>query len=128
MRLPQERETNRLAVIKQMDKQRAKMPKSQRAKQFAPFDAVVGLRKALKEKEKIRLPRKEITEDIALEIDTVLRNLNTGDITTVVYYDDLEENYVQFTGEFEKLDIKKRTIKICNSLIIIDNISFIVKK
>ena len=44
------------------------------------------------------------------------------------YYDDLEENYVQFTGEFEKLDIKKRTIKICNSLIIIDNISFIVKK
>ena len=38
---------------------RAKMPPSQRAKQFAPFDAVVGLRIALKEKELDALVRKE---------------------------------------------------------------------
>lgn len=31
---------------------RAKMPTSQRAKQFMPFDAVTGLREALTEKER----------------------------------------------------------------------------
>ena len=109
-----------------MDK-RVKMPKSQRAKQFAPFDAVVGLRKALKEKEKIRLPRKEVTDDIAHEIDRILRNLETGDIVTAVYYDDLEENYLQITGEFKIINTQKRIIKICNNIIFIDNI-YSVKK
>ena len=50
------------------------MPRSQRAKQFAPFDALVGLRQALKEKEKIRVPRKEISEDMKVEI---IRSLPT---------------------------------------------------
>ena len=34
------------------NKKRAKMPPSQRAKQFLPFDAVAGLRQALTEKER----------------------------------------------------------------------------
>ena len=34
------------------NKNRAKMPPSQRAKQFMPFDAVAGLREALTEKER----------------------------------------------------------------------------
>lgn len=34
------------------NKGRAKMPPSQRAKQFMPFDAVAGLREALTEKER----------------------------------------------------------------------------
>lgn len=109
-----------------MDKQ-AKMPRSQRAKQFVPFDAVVGLRKALKEKKKIRLPRKEVCEDIAQEIDRILRNLNIGNIITVVYYDDLEENYVQISGVFKKINIQKRIIQLCNNTICIDNIHFIEK-
>ena len=49
-------EINKLEVTKAVNKLRAKMPRSQRAKQFAPFDAVVGLRAALKETEKLRKP------------------------------------------------------------------------
>lgn len=62
------------------------MPPSQRAKQFAPFDAVVGLRKALYEKERIRTPRKLLSEDMIEEIDRTLKELNLYDIVTVTHY------------------------------------------
>lgn len=38
--------------MERKNKERAKMPPSQRAKQFLPFDAVAGLRQALTEKER----------------------------------------------------------------------------
>ena len=69
-----------------MEKIRAKMPPSQRAKQFAPFDALVGLRQALKEKEKIRVPRKEISEDMEEEINRELKSLEIGKIMAFINY------------------------------------------
>ena len=45
------------------NKPRAKMPISQRAKQFMPFDAVSGLREALREKDR--------GHEMLLEMDTV---------------------------------------------------------
>jgi len=95
-----------------MGKQRAKMPPSQRAKQFAPFDAVVGLRQALKEKEKIRVPRKLISEDMAEEIDETLKSIVDGDVITVVFYNAPEQEYIQLTGEFKKINLQKRFILI----------------
>lgn len=118
----QENEIVKLGDIKQMDKIRAKMPRSQRAKQFAPFDALVGLRKALKEKEKIRVPRKEISEDMAEEIDRNLKILEIGKIITVVWYNVLEENYIQLTGECKKIDAQKRFIQIEKTDIYFDDI------
>lgn len=105
-----------------MAKQRAKMPTSQRAKQFAPFDAVVGLRKALKEKEKIRIPKKELSEDMEKEIDTALKALETDCTVTVVYYDNQEENYIQLTGKFKNLNRKKKYIEIESSIIYFEDI------
>lgn len=105
-----------------MGKQRAKMPRSQRAKQFATFDALVGLRQALKEKEKIRVPRKEISEDMAEEIDRNLKSLESGKIITVVWYNNLEENYIQLTGECKKIDAQKRFIQIEKTDIYFDDI------
>ena len=105
-----------------MGKQRAKMPRSQRAKQFAPFDALVGLRQALKEKEKIRVPRKEISEDMAEEINRALKNLGIGKIITVVWYNSLEQNYIQLTGEVKNIDEQKRFIQIEKTDIYFDDI------
>ncbi|MBQ9180307.1 MAG: hypothetical protein IJ132_05845 [Firmicutes bacterium] len=45
------------------NKPRAKMPISQRAKQFMPFDAVSGLREALREKDR--------EHEMLLEMDRV---------------------------------------------------------
>ena len=119
---PHEKGTVRSAGIKPMPKSRAKMPLSQRAKIFAPFDALTGLRQALKEKEKIRVPRKEISEDMAEEIDRELKNLEIGKIVTVVWYNNLEENYIQLTGECKKIDVQKRFIQIEKTDIYFDNI------
>lgn len=105
-----------------MVKQRAKMPRSQRAKQFAPFDAVVGLRQALREKEKIRIPKKEISEDMAAEIDRALRCLEKGQIITVIRYDESEQNYIQTTGEIKDIDTQKRLMQIETTYIYFDNI------
>lgn len=98
------------------------MPTEQRAKQFAPFDAVVGLRQALKEKEKIRVSRKEISEDMEKEIELTLKNLKSDSIITIVFYDALEENYIQLTGEFKKLNAQKRFIQIENCYIFFEDI------
>ena len=103
-------------------KQRAKMSPSQRAKQFAPFDAFTGLRQALKEKEKIRVPRKELSEDMAVEIDGILKILETGKIVTVVWYNSIEENYIQITGEVKGINAQKRYLQIEAIYIYFDDI------
>ena len=104
------------------NKLRAKMTRSQRAKQFAPFDALVGLRQALKEKEKIRVPRKEISEDMEEEINRELKNLEIGKIITIVWYNGIEQNYIQLTGEVKNVDGQNRYLQIEAIYIYFDDI------
>lgn len=105
-----------------MNKVRLKMPPAQRAKQFAPFDAVVGLRKALRDKEKIRVPKKEISEDMAEEINNVLINIKVGDVITAVYYNGSEQEYIQLTGKVTLIDGCKKIINIGNRKIDFDDL------
>ena len=95
-----------------MNKIRAKMPPAQRAKQFAPFDAVVGLRKALKEKEKIRVKRKELSDDMINEINYTLKSVNTGDAIRVVYYNSAEQAYLTAVGQVKQISAKRQTITV----------------
>ena len=64
------------------------MPPSQRAKQFLPFDAVAGLRQALrmKEHEMGLITRKELSEESAEEINEALQRLKRGDRISVAYF------------------------------------------
>ncbi len=105
-----------------MANQRAKMPPSQRAKQFAPFDAVVGLRTALKEKEKIKIKKKLLLEDSIEEINRTLKHLETGKNVTVIWYDNLEENYRKTNGDVEKIDAKNKFLEVKNTLIFFEDI------
>ena len=98
------------------------MPASQRAKQFAPFDAVVGLRAALAEREKIRLPRKIIADDLSEEINRALCGVRVGDTVTLLYYNSFEQNYIQITGHAQKIDIKNRQLQIEELIISFDDI------
>ncbi len=106
---------------------RAKMPRSQRAKQFAPFDAVVGLRQALREKERIKVERKQLLEDMIEEINNTLKNLNIHDTVTVIYYDNINQQYVQITGSVTKIDPKKQIIAVLATEIEFENIYEIIK-
>ena len=83
---------------------RAPMPRSKRAKQFMPFDALTGLREAIAAKERVIEPRRYPSEDAIAEINEKLLDLHKGQIITVVYYGDYEQRYLQLTGPVIKVD------------------------
>ena len=95
---------------------------SKRAKQFAPFAAVKGLDEALARKRKIRVPRRELLEDQAEEINKALVSLKRGQIITVVYYNDPEEEYIQLTGLVAKVDEYRKQLQIVMTKIAFEDI------
>ena len=98
------------------------MPPLQRAKQFAPFDALTGLRIALKEKEKIREERKIISEEKAEEINEMLISLEVGDNITVIYYNESEQEYIYLSGNITLFNKDKKLLEIGNNIIKTDDI------
>lgn len=70
-----------------MSKERQKMSLINRAKQFAPFDALKGLRERLRlvEYEHERIEFGDISEEKAQKISNVLANLDKNHIVKVTY-------------------------------------------
>ena len=91
-----------IRVVK--SKVRAPMPPSRRAKQFAPFDALKGLKEAVAAKERHPEPRKELSEEMIAELSKTLSELRRGQQVTVVYYGSMEQEYLQLTGTVVKVD------------------------
>lgn len=83
---------------------RAPMPASRRAKQFAPFDALKGLKEAIAEKERIPTPRRILAEDALTELNQKLSQLRKGNFVTVVYYCIYTQEYHQITGAVVSVD------------------------
>lgn len=96
---------------------RAPMSLSKRAKIFQPFDALVGLREAIAAKERITEPKRELTEDSIAEINKTLMEFQKGQIITVVYYGDYEQNYLQLTGPVTKIDPYWSSLQIGNTIL-----------
>lgn len=96
---------------------RAPMPRSRRAKQFQPFDALRGLKEAIAAKEKVPTPRRFLSEDMIAEIDKMLNSLRKGQIVTVVYYGAYEQEYLQLTGPVMKVDPYWHSLQIGNTTI-----------
>ena len=84
-------------------KRRPVMPPSQRAKQFLPFDAVAGLRQALKLKEHEMglISRKELSEEMSDDINEALMELAPGMQVSVTYF---REEQTEEKGEYTVLD------------------------
>ncbi len=97
-----------------------KMSREERAKQFMPFDALKGLREAMKEKEKIIVPRVELSEYAKDILDQKLHQIAKNDIITVVYFE--KGQYVKVTGMVSRFDISSRSLKIVNTKIAFDDI------
>lgn len=93
---------------------RAPMPRSRRAKQFMPFDALTGLREAIAAKERVIEPRRYPSEDAIAEMNAKLLDLHKGQIITVIYYGDYEQRYLQLTGPVIKVDSYWHSIQIEN--------------
>ena len=96
---------------------RAPMTRARRAKQFMPFDALVGLRDAIAAKERVTEPRRYLTDDAITEIDDSLLELKKGQIITVVYYGIYEQTYLQLTGAVTKVDPYWHSLQLGNVVI-----------
>lgn len=99
---------------------RGGMERAERAKQFMPFAALKGYEEALREKEKIIVPKVELSEYSKEILDWKLQNIKKNDIITVVYF--CNDEYLKITGMVSRLDITARVIKIVNTKIAFDDI------
>ncbi len=99
---------------------RPKMSREDRAKQFMPFAALKGYPEALAKKEKVVVPKAEITEEYAQMLDQKLRQVAKNDIITVIYFCNGE--YLKKTGMVSRIDETARVLKIVNTKILFDDI------
>lgn len=97
------------------------MSRADRAKQFAPFDALKGLHDALrvKEYEHERVVKGELSEEKATELSKILINFEKDDEMSVKFYKDGHE--LILIGKPE-LDIDNRIILINKTSINLDDI------
>lgn len=94
---------------------RVKMDVSNRAKQFAPFAALKGFEEAIKAKERVVIPKVELTEESMEEIDEKLQSIHQKDIVTITYYAD--DSYLKMTGMVSKVDKKENYIQVVDTRI-----------
>lgn len=84
--------------------------RTNRAKQFLPFDALKGLKEALREKEIEYEEKKELSEETLSELDDVLNGLEIGDNVTIKYYKN--RRYIETIGVVTKIDSIKKKIQV----------------
>ena len=101
---------------------RTKMPIKERAKIFAPFDALKGFREMLKEDEIIHEERIEPSEDMIEYLSEIINSLCVGMMIEVKYYVPECKYYKKMTGIFTKIDKVYKKITIVKTKINIEDI------
>ena len=98
------------------------MNNSERAKQFMPFDALKGLKEALKEKEerRTRVDRKQLDEEVIEAISKVLQKIEPGYKVRIVFY--AKGHYIDRQGTIAEKDVTYRFLKMGNERIYFDDI------
>lgn len=88
---------------------RVKMPRGDRAKQFAPFDALKGLQEALriKEYEHDKTTEGDLSEDEVKEISSVLSELKKGDKVQLNFFRD--GHIISLSG-VARLEVEKQKL------------------
>lgn len=76
--------------------------KAPRAQIFLPFDSLKGFRELLKEKERIVVPKKELSEDALALMDYTFSQVEVGKMVKIVYED--KEEHVLLEGLVSKID------------------------
>ncbi|MBD5519453.1 MAG: YolD-like family protein [Lachnospiraceae bacterium] len=101
-------------------KPRNKMPIEERAKQFMPFAALRGLPDALAAKEKVLVPKIELSPEMEEELDRRMHLLTKGKMATVIYFQKGE--YIKITGLVARIDETSRLLQIVNTKIRFEDI------
>ena len=99
---------------------RTKMSREERAKQFMPFAALKGYPEALQKKEKIVVPKVELSEDYQEELNRILLQVKVNDMITVTYFQ--KDEYLKVTGMVSKIDKSASFLQIVHTKIPLDDI------
>ena len=86
------------------------MIREERARLFMPFDALTGFKEALKEKEKVHIARKELSDEVNEELSMKIKAMDINKIIEVTYYDG--DKYTKIEGKVNKIDKLNRRIII----------------
>lgn len=78
----------------------AKMRRQDRAKLFMPFDALNGFGGAIREKDRVFVPRISAMNDTEQKIDRRLQAVSRGDMVTVVYFVPVQRTLDEVLGEY----------------------------
>ena len=102
------------------------MSMNDRARQFLPFEALKGLKEALKlkEYEHERIEKSDLSEDEIINISNTLSELKNNDLVEVNYYSN--GSYIIAKGNI-KLNIVNNYISINKNKILLDDIKTIKK-
>lgn len=100
--------------------ERTKMNREERAKQFMPFAALKGYPEALRKKEKIVVPKAELSEEYQEELNHSLLQVKVNDIISVTYFH--KNEYLKVTGMVSRIDKSARLLQVVNTKIAFDDI------
>lgn len=86
------------------------MSRENRAKQFLPFAALRGLNEALREAERVVMPRAVLFEEEMERVDRMLRQVRVGQRVWAVCYRD--GAYMTVCGAVERVETGGRVLQI----------------
>ena len=93
---------------------------SDRARQFLPFDALKGFKELIKEVERVKVNKKELTEEDIETLSKTILSLEKGMMVKVIYFE--QDEYLKLEGIVSKIDITNRFIIIVKRRISLDDI------
>lgn len=96
------------------------MARADRASQFAPFAALKGYEEALRAKERIIVPKSELSPEMLEYLDYKFTQLKEGMVITVIYYE--KDSYVKKTGILSRINRQARYITVVTTDIFLDDI------
>ena len=91
-----------------------------RAKQFMPFDALKGYKEAIREKQRIIVKKKELSDDELEILSRKIKQVKINMIVKVIYFSNNE--YIQVTGMVSKINFDNKTITIVKQTISFEDI------
>ena len=98
-----------------------KMSKADRAKQFLPFNSLRGYYDLIREKEKIKVERRILSDDDLEAISNKLHEINKNMMIKVTYYD--FDSYRTINGIVSKIDLELKYLVIVKTKISFNDIT-----
>ena len=95
--------------------------RADRAQQFMPFAALRGYYDLIRERERVAEPKRELTDEEALELSHKLEQVERREMASVVYYDG--EAYVTVCGLVSDIDEAGRILTVVRTRIPFDDIA-----